>query len=358
MKNKLLIHHDQYINIGGAEKLTLVIKKKIKIFKTISAINKKTNQNLRFFLFNHSLLQNLYIFLYFFTYRNFLNFFNFKKNYINIFSANYPILGSFFLKNKIFYANHLPKFAFDFFKKNEKRYKKNLIKYFFLIFYKKLFIFSINRFDKIIFNSQYTKKNFEKYLKKINPKTCIVHPPCGTIHKNNLPKKNGYIINISRYTKEKNLVVFFKLVKIFKNKKLILVKSTNIKKSKNYDLYKKFKNLKIFYNLPNKKIASLMKKSSFGVFTGLHEDYGMFLAELFSYSLPILCVNSGFAPFLVKNKFYGYVSKNNIQDLVKKFKLIDKYKYKLSFNIKNNLEKIDINSDENFIKKLKKEINL
>lgn len=41
MKNKLLIHHDQYINIGGAEKLTLVIKKKLKFLKLFQQLIKK-----------------------------------------------------------------------------------------------------------------------------------------------------------------------------------------------------------------------------------------------------------------------------------------------------------------------------
>ena len=153
-------------------------------------------------------------------------------------------------------------------------------------------------------------------------------------------------------SKNKNLDLFYKIVKLNPKKIFYLITSEDIIFSEKFLELKKIKNLKLFYNLSEKKIDTFLRKSSASLFTGLDEDYGMFLAESLSYNLPVVCIKSGFSPYLIDKK-YGYIAENNLKSVNHKISLLNnKNIISLSKNIKNSVKKLKINSDNEFYSKI------
>ena len=78
----------------------------------------------------------------------------------------------------------------------------------------------------------------------------------------------------------------------------------------------------------------------------------MFLAESLSYNLPVVCIKSGFSPYLIDKK-YGYIAENNLKSVNHKISLLNnKNIISLSKNIKNSVKKLKINSDNEFYSKI------
>jgi glycosyltransferase involved in cell wall biosynthesis len=337
------IFHDNFIFYGGAEKICKFISRSLKI-KLVTSLK---NNFLKIFFFN-LLIKNLYSFFYFFFLQNIKNLFNFYYFKFTIFSSNFSIFGSFFLRKKILYLHHLPKFAFD------KSYSLFLILKIFIFFYKKFFYYFINNLDLIIFNSNYTRDLFHKNC-NLNKKTKeMVLYPFSSGNIKNRPKINGPIICVSRYSRNKNIDLFIKIAKKIENKKFVLITSNNIYSFYKNNELKKIKNLKIYIN--QKKLKKFYEKAFYSLFLGEKEDYGMFVAESLRYNLPVLCIKSGNSSNMIKDKINGFLLSKNALQIEKKIRSIsNKEVIKISKKIKIN--KFDfLNSKEDFIFNLKKGI--
>lgn len=344
----MIIFHDSFLYYGGAEKLCLYISKKLNI-KIYSALNKKSFLGKLLILKKLFFFRYIYIFLFFLVFQNIKNYF--LKDKVVFFSSNFSIFGSFFLKKKYLYLHHLPKFAFEY----KENYKKNFFLALIISLYKNIYIFFIKRFDCIIFNSEFTKKMYNQYL-NLKIKTIVIYP-FAQANFNNEPKKDGFILNISRYSKNKNLKNFFNIVENHIEKKFVLVTSENIfekygKKIKN------LQNLEVKINLTNDEVVNLLNSALYSIFLAKDEDFGMFVADSLCHCLPVVALNSGNMQNLVQDKRFGYLVDEDLSNIEDILKIMNYEKIKeLSNNIKKNRNLFDKFSQEFFISKIKLLIN-
>ena len=202
MKNKKsLFVHDYFQNLGGGEKLILSLvrnedylitsfvdnkilkflkKKRIKILQDNNKISLKIKKIITPFYFNFS-SNNL-------CYKN------------CVISGNYSVFFNLSnVKNKIFYCHSLPKIFFDY----GNFYSTNIFFKYIIkligVFFKKMYIKKISRFNHIIANSNYTKKKINKHIKK---KVLVIYPPIENFKYN---KKGKYFLSNSRHEIDKNI---------------------------------------------------------------------------------------------------------------------------------------------------------
>ena len=339
------IFHDNFIYYGGAEKISKFISKNLKFkIKTAIQINKKKLLKIFFIKFKNFLTCFYFLFI-----QNMINFFYPKKK-VTIFSSNFSILGWFFLKKKIVYLHHLPKFAYHYYDEYNFVYK------IFIYLYKNLYIYFVNNVDLIIFNSKYTKQNFLKYI-KINKsiKNQIIYP-YSEGNKKNYSKKKGSVICISRYSKYKNIDLLIQVAKMNAKFDFLLITSENIYDDYSKKELKNIKNLKIEHNVKNLK--KYYESSLISIFLGEHEDYGMVVAESLSYNLPVIAINSGNISNMINHNVNGYLVSKSLLELNNLFK---KLNYKEIYKMSKNISKTNYNfiySKKTFREELIKAINL
>lgn len=345
--NKNILIHDYFENFGGGERLVVSLNKLFP--KLISSfIDKDTKKNIKFSkieIIDKSKKFNILKKI------NLIN--NFKtlnvESCSNLFcSGNYSIFTNLEkAKNKIVYVHSLPKIYFrsnDFYKKN-----KLLNKLFNIKFknYGKEYLSSLNKFDKIVTNSNFTKKSLEKYIKK---KIQIIHPP---IQKKIFKEEEGeYYLSNNRHEHEKNLDIIIKVFLELNNKKLIISsKGSQTKKLKK--MSKNSKNIKFVGILTNKNYHKYLSKCIATINISNKEDFGMAALEGMVYGKPTFCMNEGGYLETTKNKIDAiHINKSDIfNDLKQKIKIYDKDK--LSKMSKNCKRTASFFSEKEFTKKIK-----
>ncbi len=318
MKKEInLFIHDYFQNFGGGERLILSLVNKKDLIIT-SFVNKKLKNivNKKIITLQKNFNRSLYI-------KKFLTpfyfyFLNYNKLTKNCFvSGNYSILfNTNYVKNKIFYCHALPKIFFDFKNfYNKKSILLRLIIFLTGLYYKKLYLYKLKKFDKVVVNSKYTKSKLQKYLKK---KNFVVYPPIKNFKSNRTNYKNFFLSN-SRHETEKNLD---KIVKAFNkiDKYRLLITSEGSQTTKLKFLSKKNKRIKFLGIVSEKKYKMLLNQCLGTINLGKHEDFGMSALEGMTAGKPSFVINQGGYKETCKNNYNSFfVSKDNIEkDLIKK----------------------------------------
>lgn len=350
MKNKKsLFVHDYFQNLGGGEKLILSLvrnedylitsfvdnkilkflkKKRIKILQDNNKISLKIKKIITPFYFNFS-SNNL-------CYKN------------CVISGNYSVFFNLSnVKNKIFYCHSLPKIFFDY----ENFYNTNILYKFIIkligIFFKKIYIKKISRFNHIIANSNYTKKKLNKFIKK---KVLVIYPP---IEKFRYNKKGKYFLSNSRHEIDKNID---KIIKVFnKNRRYKLLITSQGSQTQKLKKLASNNNKIIFLGLKNKnEYKKILTNCISTINVGKNEDFGMSAIETMAAGKPPIVVNSGGYKETCKNEYNSFfLNKKNIEkDLTYLLKKFNPNKFtKLHSNCIKTSKKFD---NKNFTKKIYK----
>ena len=351
----MIIIHDFFNYFGGGERLILEISNHFKCkiyssFKT-SKFNKYDNivsskKKIWFF----SIFKYLFVPFYFLFFIKL----NYKKKVI-LYSGNFSILSYLNLKKfgskHVIYIHSLPKRMFH--------YKYDIkVNFFMSIFYKilrKIFIFFYKKLysnlDLIIFNSKFTKKNFETYF-NLNVKSVILYPFFDEKKFNfkNVNYKNYFVFN-SRHEKNKRIVEVLDFFSQNQNYILYLTSYGSLTKY----LQKKyfyFKNI-IFKNfLDNDEYLNLIKNSKAIIMLPTKEDFGMSALEAFACGKIVIASKEGGLVEIFPENYDYYIDISNFSEsLNRKIISINKnfinlhysYQYLSKFNLKsftNNLEKL------------------
>lgn len=243
---------------------------------------------------------------------------------------------------------------------------------------KTLYKFIINYADKIIVNSIEFKKSLKKYF-NVNS-TCIYNP----LNKSSILKlgndKNKFsffsqknilkVINIGRFTDQKNQLLLLKSIKYLNNKipiKLLIAgRGNNYKHLKNYiDENKLNKNVLLLNFLKNP--YPYLKKADVFVLSSNYEGLPNVLLEAQCFKKIIISTKCPTGPqeILLNGKAGIFFKMNDYKDLSKKIIYVYKNKKKLSNKVKigySNLNRFDENKNLNMyyqiiLKYLKNEKN-
>lgn len=255
-----------------------------------------------------------------------------EKNYLlNDANINFLSMNTNLKKKKkigyIFDFQH--KHLLDFFSLNERRDRD--------ILFSKI----LKNNDNVIVNSQDTKRNINKYFKKIKTKINVL-PFCPFIdfnaknlNKINIKNKDKYLITCNQFWKHKNYETLLHAFKFLGDRNLNLVITGQVS-SKNYDYYLYVRNLikklnlnnvKIFINLKKEEQINLLFNSIGLIQPSLYEGGpgGFSVYEAIAVGKPILVsdikVNK---EIIYKNKLI--FKKKNAKDLSKKILYLSKMK--------------------------------
>ena len=241
----------------------------------------------------------------FFSFNEINNYIENDKNYkkkIFISNQNFAnALSTIFLRKKsnlkliLFERNHI--YELENYKNFSDFFKKKIIKLLIKFFYKKA--------DLVLTNSKSSSKDL-KLLSKANVKT--LYNPCffKLYKKKKKDKKRKIILNVSRFTDQKDHLT---LLKGFKNSKynnkflLYLVGyGQNENKIRNYIDYYNLNNVKIFKNIFS--VNKFYKKADLFILTSIYEGFPNVLVEAASFRIPIISSNfkSGASEILLNGK--------------------------------------------------------
>ncbi len=330
-KNKKIFIHDYFENLGGGERLILKLVSKNDILVT-GFINRRLKSFLdikniiKIQKYRDGKILNKFLIPFFFI------FYNFKEKYKNcLVSGNYSIfinLRNF--KNKIFYCHSLPKLFFSF---NKFYYNKNFIVkiliFFIGIFFKFLYIKNLSKFNTIIVNSKFTKKEIQRVTKK---KIKIVYPPIKNFFLKKISKKKFFLSN-SRHELEKNINIIIEVFNNCEDKELIIISEGS--QTKTLKKLVKRKNIKFLGIVNEKKYKILLNQCVATINISSNEDFGMSAIEGMSAGKPAIVLNEGGYMETCKNDKNSFIlNKKNINKNL--LNLIKKFDYKKAYQMKHH----------------------
>ncbi len=363
---KIAILHPCIDNVGGAEKVALILARELNANIYTTNLNKEAIIKMGFSdLISriHSIgkvslkipLKQLGIL---FRFRR-LN----LKNY-DCFILNGDLVLSSVINNQptIYYANNAPcREVFDlnrFIRKNMKYFYIKLIFYIWTLFIRYLFKKYMNKCKKIIVNSNHVKKEFFKYIGK---ETIVIYPPIDTkIYK--YKKNKAFWLCVTRRSPHKRLELVISAFKNLSKERLKIICWGENTLSDNEYIKKleemKSSNVELLNSLEKNELLSLYSECKGLLTTTIREDFGLVPVEAMASGKPVIAPNEGGYKETIIDGKTGILIENineyKLIEAIKKLgKEIDKNPLKFKKACQKQAKKFDT---EIFIEKIKNEI--
>lgn len=263
------------------------------------------NENQLFSLFKNSFASNLFTFLYF----------NYTKiKYITnadrvIYNGIYSILSerNQLIGKKIYYCHTPPRFIYD--RKQEYLNKYNLLSQtilnIFFSIYRKSYERCLDNMDIILTNSFHMKNIIKKELKK---ESHVVYPPIDDRFK--WISQSDYYLSIGRLEPNKRILLIIKAFSKLPDKKLIITSGGS---QYNYlkNISEKYSNITITNWINDKDLVELIGRAIACIYIPRDEDLGISALEAQKAGKPIISVNEGGLPEIIKDRETGYLLEKN-----------------------------------------------
>jgi len=213
---------------------------------------------------------------------------------------------------------------------------------------------------KLVCNSNNTQNRVEKYLKR---KARVINPPIET--KNFKYNQNkGYWLSVNRLITHKRLDLQLKAFKEIPNENLIIVGS--YEKSRHFIDYSTYcqkikpANVKILSWVDNKKLIDLYSNCKGFITTSQDEDFGMNVLEAMASGKPVIAPNEGgYKETIINNKTGILIDNINKDRIINAIKEINKQLKNDQNKYKNNCIKQSKKFDTKiFVKKILNEIKI
>lgn len=213
----------------------------------------------------------------------------------------------------------------------------------------------VNHVGKIVCNSENTKQRVKKYLGK---NASIIYPPIET--SKFYYKKNGdFWLSVNRLITHKRVDIQVKAFSKLPDEKLIIVGS--YEQSRHFKAYAEYikkikpRNVKILSWIDDKKLRELYANCKGFITTSQDEDFGMNVVEAMASGKPVIAPNEGgYKETIINGKTGILIDNINENKLVEAIKKLGKEIEKDSLNFKKSCQKQAKKFDiEVFIKKMK-----
>ncbi|MEM5811452.1 MAG: glycosyltransferase [Candidatus Aenigmatarchaeota archaeon] len=361
-KRRCIIFHDFLIERGGGERVVDILSK----FLNASIVTWFYEKDLTYdsfktskIFYNNNILNKIVIHIkplklfgasFFFgkQLRNIKNLFN-EIFDIAIFSGFYSVFFAKFLNiPKIYYIQAEP---LSYVLKRES-YKGKISSRFYSLFYK-LFLRKLEKdgilsMDKIIANSNYTKKIYEDYFNvKVEN---VVYPPVDT-KKFYFKKIGSFFLLVSRLYPHKRVQVVARVFTKLPDEKLTIVGSGPLS---NYieKLALKHKNIVYLGTVSDKKLRQLYAECKAVIYISEMEHFGIVPVEANASGKPAIVSKEGGLPETIVHEKTGLIIEPPYEDnLMKIIKTFDNYDFSVKECIKSS-KRFDIKSFKKNFKKI------
>lgn len=226
-----------------------------------------------------------------------------------IYTGIYSILaeGSQKTEKKIYYCHTPPRFIYDRMEEYLKRYNffsRQLLKLFLRI-YKKRYEKSLENMRLILTNSQHMRK----YIKQtLNRESYVVYPAIDNSFK--WLSQSDYYVSLGRLEPNKRVETVIKAFMKIPNKKLIVTSGGSQFAYLNAT-YGHYNNITFTNWVSDKKLKEIIGNATACIYIPRDEDLGISALESQRAGKPIISVNEGGQPEIVKHNQTGYLLDSN-----------------------------------------------
>ncbi|MCD6092434.1 MAG: glycosyltransferase [Candidatus Aenigmarchaeota archaeon] len=217
---------------------------------------------------------------------------------------------------------------------------------------KKLDLEATKRIDKIVTNSQNTRKRIKKFYGRDAE---IIYPPVD-IKKFKYKKSEDYFLSVQRIEPEKRIEIQIEIFRRLPYENLLIVGASSKNAIPYFEKMKKIapKNVKFLGSVSDKKLIELYARCKAVIQTNIDEDFGLIPIETMASGKPCLAANEGgFRESIIHGKTGLLINKPYIENFVKLIRNFDKYK----FDPKECRKRVKFFSEENFIKRIEEVIS-
>lgn len=338
-KKKIAIIHSFFDQLGGAEKIALILAKELKADLITTNLNKKKLSKFGFENINIKEIGKI---------NNYwpkkqlesLNLFkkcDLKEYDLLIITSEWSLTAIRKNISSIWYVNSIPE---TLYKKNKLDKELNYIK--------KNIEKKINKLNLIIANSNKTQRYLVEKMKK---DSILIYPPVN-IDEYYFKKPENYWLSINRIDYYKNIELQIEAFNLIPNEKLIIVgEPENTINSKKYFEYLKNnspKNVKFIGPKFGSELKELLSKSKGLIATAKNEYFGLTPIEAMASGKPVIAINQGGYKETINNKT-GILIEPDAYELTK---AIEKITNKTIDYKENCLKEASKYSLEKFIEKM------
>jgi glycosyltransferase involved in cell wall biosynthesis len=342
---KIAIVHDQLREFGGAERVLVALKKIFKDADVYTSFFDPKTLGVNAYYFkdwniktswaqNVPFLDRLYSPMRFITPWIWESF-NFDEYDVVISSSGAYMSKGVLTRPEtlhICYMHHQPKYLY--FYETSRDWQKHLpIRVYGHIINHGLRIFDFlasQRPDKIIANSEETKKRIKKFYRLESE---VIYPPVELANEKNVQinldekffKKDSYYITTSRLSKAKHIDILIEASNRAGFKLKIIGSGRDLAYLKNMA----GANVEFLQNVKDSEFNNIYKNAKAFLFASVDEEFGIAPVEAMSYGMPIIAYSSGGLKETVENNKNGYLYKQlSSESLIESI---------------NNLEKLSLN---------------
>ncbi|MBU4370132.1 glycosyltransferase [Patescibacteria group bacterium] len=308
-------------NIGGAEKLVLMLAKELNADVITTNINQKAIKKFGFDDISIKSIGNVPSNWPWKQLKTLL-LFRFKKlESYNLFIMSGEWCVSAAKKNKpsIWYVHSLPKYIWDFYEQKLAQ-QKTLVNKLYFKFWSRFFKFWNYKYaacpNIIVCNSNNTQR---KLITNIKRDSILVYPPVN-IGEYYFKKFGDFWLSVNRISEHKRLELQVETFALLKNKKLIVVGGPeNTSEAKNYFHNLKNnapKNVTFLGEISDEALKKLYAECKAFITTAEDEDFGMTPIEAMASGKPVVAPNEGGYKETIINKKTGVLCSSDITSLL------------------------------------------
>ena len=354
---KILIIHDRFMFMGGAERLILIMARGLKAdiatgFWSDTETFPKSDVPRKLFVLGHPSQKSGW------RYLKFQWLFYFKTRFIRdydlvIFSGNNCLSAAHNVRSgvkKIFYCHTPVRHAFDlknYYLKNIVWWKK-IILHLFIPISRLVYYYGFNQMNTVIANSINVQERIKKYL---NRDSVIVHPPIQT-NKFKWFAQSDYYFSFARVDKLKRVEDIVRAFQKMPDKKLVVASAgddfENVK-----NLAAGFENIKILGWQSDDELKELVGRCIATLYVPIDEDFGMTPLEGMSAGKPCVGVFDGGLKETIIDRLTGKFipADYKIEDIIKAVEwLTPEQALRMRTDCEQQAEKFN---EEKFIEKIK-----
>jgi glycosyltransferase involved in cell wall biosynthesis len=177
--------------------------------------------------------------------------------------------------------------------------------------FKKWDISVLNNIDLIVANSEVVQERIKRYW---NRDSIVIYPPVET-SKYRYIDDEGYYLSVGRLDPLKRIDLIIETFKKLKGYEVKIV-GTGPEERRLKELAKGCGNIEFCGFVDEKEKIDLLGRCRGLIFTATNEDFGLVPVEALASGKPVITVNEGYLPYMIKEGVNGVIVESNVKSLV------------------------------------------
>lgn len=177
--------------------------------------------------------------------------------------------------------------------------------------FKKWDLSVLNNIDLIVANSEVVQERIKRYW---NRDSIVIYPPVKT-SKYKCESDEGYYLSLGRLDRLKRIDLIIEAFKRLKDYRIKIV-GTGPEEKRLKNLADNCNNIEFCGFVDEKEKIELLGRCRGLIFTAMDEDFGIVPVEALASGKPVITVNEGYPPHMIKEGVNGIIVEANVRSFV------------------------------------------